>query len=429
MRPKSFPKPPPADPLPVDIWLDDTDRAEVGREAFFRGRDKEYAVFQNAVNMLKAGRIGGGAMIFQGAPGVGKSALMAECMEAVRLHSSPENPWVAVDIKPGNLKSPIEVMMLLVDAISAESERLSKKTSGNEKLANLLDLGLKIYLELSERGMSIGGFSVGGKPKDDSSSSVLSQRVFQNASELLKNFHMVVFVDEAQNTPVESATSDVIDCLNNPPVRIPLITAFFGLGNTKSVLNQCGLSRFARGRVVTLDTISHEDATSAIQGVFNAYGFKGTAQAQTAWVNQLADLSQGWPQHINSVSVAASRVICDHGGVADEVWLPQALERGQELKEEYYDFRLDACSQDLEIYEQLAFATNEMPNGILSRSHLRNMIASMLEESGTTFDDFLINALHAGVLMETGKPPKHYRIPIPSLGDYLRRVSETAYAG
>ena len=92
MSSEAFPKPPSAAPNSLEIWLGDTDRAEVGREAFFRGRDHEYGVFQNALNMLMYGRIGGGTMIFQGAPGAGKIALMQECMEAVRQHSTPQEP-------------------------------------------------------------------------------------------------------------------------------------------------------------------------------------------------------------------------------------------------------------------------------------------------------------------------------------------------
>ena len=68
-----FPKPPPADPLPLEVWLKRTDRAESGREAFFRGCDAEYEVFRPAVTSLSEG-----TMIFQGAPGAGKSALMGE---------------------------------------------------------------------------------------------------------------------------------------------------------------------------------------------------------------------------------------------------------------------------------------------------------------------------------------------------------------
>jgi len=35
MNENPFPKPPPAAPLPLEDWLELTDRAEVGRELFF----------------------------------------------------------------------------------------------------------------------------------------------------------------------------------------------------------------------------------------------------------------------------------------------------------------------------------------------------------------------------------------------------------
>ena len=92
MRPISFSKPAPATPFPLNEWLDRTDRAEVGREPFFRGRDLEYQVFQNAVNNFADREVGGGTMIFLGAPGAGKTALMLECMEAIRQHSTPDDP-------------------------------------------------------------------------------------------------------------------------------------------------------------------------------------------------------------------------------------------------------------------------------------------------------------------------------------------------
>ena len=69
MNQNLFPKPPPATPLPEDVWLNQTDRAEVGRESFFSGRAAEYEVFRKSVSSLASGRVGGGTMIFQGAPG------------------------------------------------------------------------------------------------------------------------------------------------------------------------------------------------------------------------------------------------------------------------------------------------------------------------------------------------------------------------
>ena len=44
-------------------------------------------------------------MIYQGAPGAGKAALMHECMEAVRRQSTIDDPWVAVTIMPETQKT------------------------------------------------------------------------------------------------------------------------------------------------------------------------------------------------------------------------------------------------------------------------------------------------------------------------------------
>ena len=49
-------------------------------------------------------------------------------------------------------------------------------------------------------------------------------------------------------------------CLHDPPGKLPLVAAFFGLGDTQQVLRECGLSRFAREWVVNLDPLPDDDA-------------------------------------------------------------------------------------------------------------------------------------------------------------------------
>ncbi len=247
MSDRPFPKPPAAEPLPLETWLDQTDRAEVGREPFFRGRDAEFDVFRRAAGSLDAGMVGGGTMVFQGAPGAGKSALMAECMEAVRRHSTPEAPWVAVAIRPETLRSAVDVMMRLIEATNAESERLSQMAPGTVagKFEKLLETGRQLYGELSARGIGVAGVSVGGRPEAGGSegADIPAERVFRDAAPLLGDFHLVVLVDEAQNTPVSETTRGVMDCLHNPPAGIPLVAAFFGLSDTQG----CCASAACRG--------------------------------------------------------------------------------------------------------------------------------------------------------------------------------------
>ncbi|MCY4264390.1 MAG: hypothetical protein OXE78_06005, partial [Gammaproteobacteria bacterium] len=160
---KAFPKPSTAAPIPLEIWLGDTDRAEVGREAFFRGRDHEYGVFQNALNMLMYGRVGGGTMIFQGAPGAGKTAFKNECMEAVRQHSTPQEPWIAVPIKPSALNSAPSVIKAMMEATKRELDRLDKAFPDYEssRLENLKEAGEHLLTGLKKLDVTVNVGVVG----------------------------------------------------------------------------------------------------------------------------------------------------------------------------------------------------------------------------------------------------------------------------
>ena len=414
-----FPKPAPADPLPLETWLRRTDRSEAGREPFFRGRDAEYGVYRSAVTSLSEGIVGGGTMVFQGAPGAGKSALMEECMEAVRRHSTPEAPWVAVAMNPGSLRYPDRVVREMVDAANAESARLRERASGtiSRMLGDFLDRGRQILREIPDRDISVGGVSWSGREREVSASGV-----FSHAAPLLKKFHIVVCVDEAQNTPVAGMTRDTLDCLHRDPGGIPLVAAFFGLSDTQQVLRECGLSRFASGRVVTLEPLPDEDAACAIREIFGVYSFGGTQEDREEWVDKLAELSQGWPQLINRVAVAACGIILNNGRQIDSVHLDEAVAAAEEYKREYYAGRLAAGTQDPGLYKQIALAAETRPNGVLPRATLRDLTSSELENSQDSFDDFLVNALHVGLLAQTKDLPYHYQIPIPSFGDYLRAL-------
>ena len=420
MNERPFPKPPPADPLPLETWLDQTDRSEVGREPFFRGRDAEFDVFRRAAGSLHDGRVGGGTMVFQGAPGAGKSALMEECLEAVRRHSTPEAPWVALALNPDILKSPVAVVRAMVNAAGTESERLrgmASRTSVVKALDDLLDLAGNLFHELSERGGGALGLSVGGRRDEEAPASW----VFQNAAPLLARFHIVICVDEAQNTPVSGDTKGLLDCLHRDPQGIPLVAAFFGLSDTTRVLRRCGLSGFARGRVVTLEPLPHEDSARAIRDVFGAYGFTGAPEHRDAWVDRLAELSQGWPQHINCVAIAASRVIRANGGRIDAAHLDEAVAAGEAYKREYYADRLEAASGRYWIYRDLALAM-ERNGGVLAWDGIDSLTGEVRGRTGESMEDFLTDALHAGLLAPDRELPDHYRIPIPSLGDYLRAL-------
>ncbi len=138
-------------------------------------------------------------------------------------------------------------------------------------------------------------------------------------------------------------------------------------------------------------------------------------------MSELAKLSQGWPQHINRVAVAAARLIRDNGGRIDGSLLERALESGRERKDAYYAGRLAAGSSRAWVYRELALAAQER-GGELSHDRIELLTEGVRGKTGKSMDEFLTNALHAGLLAPSREIPDHYKIPIPSFGDWLRAL-------
>ncbi len=286
-------------------------------------------------------------------------------------------------------------------------------------LGGMVEQGARLFRELSERGAGAFGFTVGGTRED----SALAGSVFRNAAPLLENFHVAVFVDEAQNTPALNHTLGVLDCLHRDPQGIPLVAAFFGLSNTRQVLQRCGLSRLASGRVVNLEPLSQEETATAIRAIFKAYGFDGPDDEKAQWIDKLAELTQGWPQHIHCVAVAACQVLRENGGRIKPALFSQVREVALANKEEYYLGRLEAGSpHGAGLYKRIALAAANNELGILNKSELDQLTADELTRTDQHIEEFLTHALHAGLLAPAKNLPGYYRIPIPSLADYLRTL-------
>ena len=104
------------------------------------------------------------------------------------------------------------------------------------------------------------------------------------------------------------------------------------------------------------------------------------------------------------------------------------LDEGQKRKESYYAMILRRCSGQPWIYKKLALVAREK-NDILGLDEIFCIAEHARTKRGKPVEDFLTEALHAGVLIETREPPNFYRIPIPSLGDYLRSLPGEPPAG
>ncbi|MCY4218125.1 MAG: hypothetical protein OXE56_02480 [Gammaproteobacteria bacterium] len=337
---------------------------------------------------------------------------------------------MAVPVEADTLNSACAVVKIMIEEAKREQERLLARFPGrvSRNMEKLKDIGKKLLEDITKRAYTISTAGVDltlhGQSKNILNlKNIPAELVFRDVAPLFENIRLVVFIDEAQNIPIGIPTNGVMSFLHRNTQGIPLITAFFGLSDTENRLSKCGLSRPPDERVVNLGLLTHEEAFEAINRVLASYNFTNSLENSEIWINRLAQLSQGWPQHINRVSVAACRVIAKHEGIINKKLLELAIKKGKKSKQNYYDMIIRRCSAQPWVYKKLAQIANNR-DGFLSLDDILQIAQYARTKKGTPVDDFLADVLHAGVLIETRHPPSRYQITIPSLGDYLQSLDE-----
>ena len=411
-----FPRPPRASPRPLDVWLTQSDRSEHGREAFFGGRTAEFDGFRRGALALAEGAVGGESIIVQGAPGAGKTALMLECMEAVRRHSTPPDPWVAVQLEPDILASASDLLSVIAQQVAIERLRLAETVSSARavavRTATILE---KARREVLERGFQALGTQLGA----ESSAQHTAAWLFRRAASHFGGVRIVTFVDEAQNIPVGKRARATIDRLHRGTEGIALLPLFFGLSNTERVLGECGISRPGSERLFELRPMTSDESVGSLAEAFDAYGFGAPGIERDRWIRALADESQGWPQHLNRMAVAAGTEMRNNGCRLERASLRRAISAGRKMKRDYYEKRLGRAMNCPELYKRLALAA-ERKDGVLPKDAIERLAAPTLGELGVDLDTFLLESLHAGLLAPTTSGRYAYRFPIPSLIQFLQ---------
>lgn len=434
---RSFLMPPPTKPVPLDVWIDDADRADVGRDAFFAGREGEFDAFRRGVRGLANRRVGGGTIVFQGAPGAGKTALMHECVEAVRRHSTAAAPWIAVQVGTRALEWPEAVLAAMGRELELELERLSGDAPRGvgDRLSDWLGALAEMGKNLSERGFGFGGAHLGPARRAPESPEYPAEEILRGASKPLSGAGIVVFVDEAQNIRGghDGPAADLVQALHEGRTGLSLLPVFFGLGNTRKVLSDLGVSRLADERLVEMGRMSDAEVAESLNRAFDAYDLAPPGPGRDEWIDVLADEAMGWPQHLSRMAVAAGRVLATNGGDLGRDHLDAAVLAGRAAKVRYYEMLLERAPLAADVYRRLGEAARKVGREWLSRSEIGHIAESELNAAGMSPADFVNRSLRAGVL--SGKParpagpngpalPERYALPAPSLGDYLRGLPD-----
>ena len=357
-----------------------------GPSRYFHGRKR---VLRNFKELLKRATQAGNGTTFliQGAPGVGKTALVYECKRRAL-----EGDWDVASITPLALWNSKELLYGL-----GRGSRL-RLTGGSGKVG--VDAVVK-----NEAGLDCA--------VHEENRTVL---------EVLRGGKKPLFLalDEAQALGTQdippsnqlSVVNSVLNNIHNGDLDRPVILLAAGLGTTLKSFGTLGISRFAVNCFVELGAL---DKGSERAVIWDWIKKEGKAKGDpAAWIDAIAQETHGWPQHIQSYANCAVDQLNAHDGVMTPGGLSAALEAGREDRKVYYkqrvvDFRVDQI-------RCLARSIADVPQG--EPAEYRDIVSSLAQEYGEDGAEKLFKNLERkGLLAQSGMG---YAVPIPSMHAWLK---------
>ena len=403
------------------------------REAtpYFGGRTDEIGLVERALNRIHMRAreshwrpSGGETILFQGAPGAGKSALLHYLVRRWR-NAGREAPLV-VDTIASHYVDESELALRVAKAVDptlAKQFRRSVAThSSNTK---------------SLRG-GVPGVASGIAAAETSRHEAVApakptlEDVMEATSESMRT--IVLILDEAQ--VLESFDADstrpVITGLHMGSHGGPLLPVFAGLAHTHTVLQDCGISRFSRGHARTLEALSFGDAVEIVHLMLAECRVRGDMETKSQWAQALANESCGWPQHLHVAmqALAIQLLAASTPGKLDAVdssFGVAVFRASASARDEYYESRIDApliAARHLlaEIFRRMG---DEATLDVLL-SHIRAAahpgVGSRSLPKEYDAERFLYHMIRRGVLQHASG--QTLTCPIPSLRGYIERMAQ-----
>lgn len=283
-----------------------------GPAKYFHGREDVFEKFSKLAKDAKEVK-GGSTFIIQGAPGVGKTALLYECEKLAE-----KDGWDVVDLKtPAPLGDPAALRDVL----------------GTGKVRNVL-WGIGNILANKFAGTDL----TSNMPKATASAiSVLEKR----------NNPLLLILDEAQllgkqYRPVgqqASIMTSVVSAIHNGKLNTPVILLAAGLGGTQQAFRELGISRVSKRCFIELEPLEYEAEHAVIRDFLVKDG--GARGDLSEWIEAIASNTHGWPEHIVSYGdVAKSLLRTNHGRMTAE-GLSAVLNYGRIGQIDYYKGRVE----------------------------------------------------------------------------------------
>ena len=356
--------------------------------------------------------------IVQGAPGSGKSSVLAE-LES-RCRSAPARPGAprALILNSAELMDITAVLRRLAEAVNpVEADGLFRE----ERRGVRLDIGA--------RPAGIGGGAgwdrTSEKPAAEPTLSAFANWAagWNSPGDTRRekwNFPLIVAVDEAQRLPPDpnSPLAAFIHSIHDAAFGLPLTLVLAGLGNTPDRAQQMGLTRGLRQH--PLGGLSGEETQVLLRNFCGRFGIKGAGDR----LSQLAAPCEGWPRHLHFALQAFGSAVLETGGDAARISWDSVSAAAAGSRRAYYIAQQDA---DMELSGNLVGAVMLELDRHSSRQEIIGLIKKKAAPGRTEVDwslppghsahSFLEHLVHRGALQKDGAG--RFVCPIPSFRGFL----------
>ena len=306
----------------------------------FAGRRAELTVLHSRLDdVVESGESLGGIALVTGVPGVGKTQLGRRFGKEAQQRQDATVKHLA--ISAGMLNDDLSLFMAIGRELNAEDEFRRAAETDTRTTATGGGIGIVKGNVAKEHVRHTGSFG--------------SLLFATSASAAWQGKAVVLTVDELQSAKPEGMQA--LEELHLGLHRCPILLVGIGLQHTLRVLESgdsgAGLSRPATH--LRLGTMAIDEAEEAISGALRALGGAIAKPAAAA----LAQMSQGFPQHVHGYIEGACFAYDEHGGLESSAALDEAADYGNRFRQDHYQSRLAAM-------------------GAANRSAMLNIAATML---------------------------------------------------
>ena len=356
--------------------------------------------------------------ILYGAPGAGKSSILAE-LESRSLGASAVVPRVLA-VSSERLVSDLPSVLTAISAAGAmKSDEWFRWAGGlRREWSRRAGRVLERLSAVGFAGFSLGLARSGAEPPDN----LFALARATPARKWIAP--VIVAVDEAQNLPPgeHTPTALFLQSIHNASSELPLTLALAGLGDTRHRAQEIGLTRALNPHEV--GCLAAAEVDELMRGFSKRFGLQAYGSEEP-----LADLAadaEGWPRHLHfALQALGEEAIAAEGDLNSIDW-SRAAKRAAGSRLRYY--RAQQSDEMLQSRNLVAAVIRDLRDGMPTSDVIGLIEANAADAPGfklpesTTSAAFYRHLVHQGALQKLEADAVH--CPIPSFRSFLIEEGE-----